>query len=182
MPFNFSATEIDGPILVTPRVFNDSRGHFFESYKRSEFVSGGIADAFVQTNASSSARNVVRGLHYQLPPHGQAKLVRCVRGAIFDVAVDIRRRSATFGRWVAQELSEENRAMLYVPEGFAHGFLALSDGAEVNYMVSAEYHPESERGVAWDDPVIAIDWPVDQPLLSEKDRVFPRLADADVFE
>lgn len=181
MPFHFEATEIDGPILVTPKVFTDSRGLFFETYKRSEFIAGGISDEFVQTNASRSARDVLRGLHYQLPPYGQAKLVRCVQGAIYDVAVDIRRGSPGFGRWVAQELSEDNRAMLYVPEGFAHGFLALSDDAEVNYMISSEYHPTSERGIIWNDPEIGIHWPVEQPLLSEKDLVFPGLRDAEVF-
>ena len=181
MPFHFEATGIDGPILVTPRVFSDSRGHFFETYKRSEFIAGGITDEFVQTNASRSTRNVVRGLHYQLPPKGQAKLVRCVQGSIFDVAVDIRRSSPGFGRWVAQELSEDNRAMLYIPEGFAHGFLALTDDAEGNYMVSAEYHPASERGVFWNDPEIGIHWPGEQVLLSDKDEVFPGLGDAQVF-
>ncbi len=182
MPFHFAPTAIDGPMLVDPSVFSDSRGLFFETYKRSEFAAAGIGEEFVQTNASTSSRNVLRGLHYQLPPHAQAKLVRCVSGAIFDVAVDIRRGSPSFGRWVAQELTAENRLMLFVPVGFAHGFLTLSDRAEVNYMVNAEYHPASERGLAWNDPAIGIDWPCDEVLLSDKDRQYPPLAEADVFD
>lgn len=182
MPFTFEAAGDCGPILVAPRLYEDSRGHFFETYKQSEFTDGGITEVFVQTNASRSVRDVVRGLHYQLPPHAQAKLVRCVAGAIFDVAVDIRRGSPTFGRWVAQELTADNRLMLYIPEGFAHGFLALSETAEVNYMVSAEYHPETERGIVWDDPDIGIDWPTRSPLLSPKDAVFPGLRTAEVFD
>ncbi len=182
MPFQFEATAIDGPILVTPRVFADERGHFFETFKHSEFAANGIDETFVQTNASYSTRGVLRGMHYQLEPHAQAKLVRCVRGAVFDVAVDIRRGSDGFGRWVARELSAGNRLMLYVPAGFAHGFLTLTDEAEVHYMVSAEYHPDSERGIMWDDPAVGVDWPGGEVLLSPKDRVYPPLASADVFD
>jgi dTDP-4-dehydrorhamnose 3,5-epimerase len=181
MPFSFEATALDGPLIVKPRVFSDARGQFFETYKQSEFAANGIADLFVQTNASRSARNVLRGLHYQLPPYAQAKLVRCVEGAIYDVAVDVRRGSPSYGRWVAQELSADNRHMLFVPAGFAHGFLTLSDVAEVNYQVSAEYHPESERGIVWDDPEIDIHWPTDAPLLSEKDARYPLFRDAETF-
>lgn len=182
MPFQFEATAIDGPILVTPRVFADARGHFFETYKRSEFAANGIGETFVQTNASSSTRGVLRGMHYQIAPHAQAKLVRCVNGAVFDVAVDIRRGSAGFGRWIGRRLSADNRQMLFVPAGFAHGFLTLTDEAEVHYMVSAEYHPDSERGIMWDDPEVGIEWPAGDVLLSDKDRVYPPLASADVFD
>ena len=181
MPFQFQATGIDGPILVTPRMFPDSRGHFFETYKLSEFSANGIHDSFVQSNASRSKVNVLRGLHYQVEPHAQSKLVRCVHGAIYDVAVDIRASSPTFGRWVAQELNADSGFMLYIPQGFAHGFVTLSPVAEVNYLVSAEYHPDSERGIRWDDEDIGIDWPVDAPLLSDKDVLFPSLRNAHLF-
>ncbi|GJL83512.1 MAG: dTDP-4-dehydrorhamnose 3,5-epimerase [marine bacterium B5-7] len=181
MPFVFEATEIDGPILITPRIFDDSRGHFFENYKRSDYHAAGIVETFVQGNSSRSDRHVLRGLHYQIAPSAQAKLVRCVRGAIFDVAVDIRAASVNFGRWIGRELSEDNRQILYVPAGFAHGFLALGECTEVCYDVSAEYHLETERGIAWNDPDIAINWPISKPLLSEKDLNYPRLANAGVF-
>ena len=181
MPFTFEAARIDGPILVTPRVFSDARGQFCETWKRSEFGAGGIVETFVQANASRSRVGVLRGLHYQLPPHGQAKLVRCAVGAVFDVAVDIRRASPTFGQWVGEELSADNGRMYYIPSGFAHGFVTLTDDAEVNYMVSAEYHPASERGIIWNDPDIAVDWPLASPLLSDKDMRFPPLARAEVF-
>lgn len=182
MPFTFHAMSIDGPVVVEPRVFSDTRGVFFETYKASEFAAAGIVEPLVQSNASVSRAGVLRGLHYQLPPHAQAKLVRCVSGAIFDVAVDIRRGSPTFGRWVGRELSEENRLMLYLPAGFAHGFLTLSPQAEVNYQVSAEYHPSSERGIRYDDPSIGIEWPGDTALLSDKDTTYPALEAAEVFD
>ena len=169
MPFSFEKTDLPGVILVTPRVFEDDRGFFLETYKRSEFVAAGIAEDFVQDNHSRSARGVIRGLHYQTNPAAQGKLVRAIAGMIFDVAVDIRRGSATFGKWCGVELSAANRKMLYIPVGFAHGFAALTDGAEITYKTTNEYSAANDAGVMWDDPDIAIDWPVADPLISEKD-------------
>lgn len=179
MPFQFKPTRIPGVLLVEPRAFGDGRGFFMESYKASEFASAGIARPFVQDNYSRSGRGVLRGLHYQKGPASQAKLVSAVRGAVFDVAVDIRAGSPTYGRWVGQELSESNRLMLYVPRGFAHGFCVIGDGADVHYKVDSEYSPEHDRGIAWDDPEIGIDWPVSDPELSEKDSRHPGLSSAD---
>ncbi len=173
-------TPLPGVVLLEPRVFEDERGFFYESYNERTFARLGIRHRFVQDNHSRSRRGVVRGLHYQLP-HAQAKLVRVTRGAVWDVAVDIRRGSPTFGRWWGVELSEENRLQLLIPEGFAHGFVALTDGAEVQYKVSAPYDPEGDRGIRWDDPDLAIAWPLDgiEPLLSPKDRGLPRLAEVE---
>jgi dTDP-4-dehydrorhamnose 3,5-epimerase len=169
-----------GPILVAARRFGDHRGFFLETYSARDFAALGIADAFVQDNHSLSAvPGTIRGLHCQVPPEAQAKLVRVLRGAILDVAVDIRRSSATFGRHVAVELSAENVHQLYVPVGFAHGFCTLTPDTEVAYKVTAPYAPEAERAIAWDDPAIGIAWPfaADQVRLSDKDRAAPRLAD-----
>jgi len=179
----FSATALPEVLIVEPVAFGDDRGFFFESYNRRRFEEAvGSSVEFVQDNQSRSARGVLRGLHYQLPPNAQGKLVRVGRGAIFDVAVDIRRGSATFGRWVGVELSEENRRQLWIPEGFAHGFLTLSDTADVLYKASGFYSPSDEGSVAWDDPDVAIKWPSgDEPLLSEKDRAAPRLSTAKTF-
>lgn len=182
MPFEFRKLEIPSLIIVKPRVFSDNRGYFFESYKKSEFINNGITDIFVQDNCSKSTKNVLRGLHYQLPPYAQSKLVRCIQGHIFDVAVDIRKNSSTFGKWLGYELSETNMEMLYIPEGFAHGFVTLSDTAEIEYKVSAEYNPESERGIIWNDVEINIDWPVKDVLLSDKDKVFKALSESDTFQ
>lgn len=172
--------------MVTPRIFEDPRGHFFESYKFSEFAENGISAKFIQDNCSRSSKHVLRGLHYQKNPAAQGKLVRVLSGRIFDVAVDIRHGSPTYGRWFGIELSEENRKMLWMPPGCAHGFLALSDQAEVHYKVSnAEYSPEHDRGLMWNDPEIGISWPCMEPILSEKDTENPTLANADnnfVFE
>ncbi len=177
MPFEFEKQEIEDVVLIKPKVFGDNRGFFMETYKKSEFYNNGIAVEFNQDNHSKSSKRVLRGLHYQAKPYGQAKLVRCTRGRIFDVAVDIRLGSKTFGKYVKVELSEENKNMLYIPEGFAHGFVVLSDEAELQYKVSGEYNPSSDRGVIWNDKEIDIDWGIDfEPILSEKDKNQPKLS------
>lgn len=170
MPFEFERLQIPDVILVKPKVFGDNRGFFMETYKKSEFIKNGITDEFVQDNHSKSGAKVLRGLHYQEYPYGQAKLVRCPRGRIYDVAVDIRPNSKTFGKYVKVELSEENKFMLYIPDGFAHGFVVLSDGAELLYKTSGEYALQADRGIIWNDNDINIDWNIDfEPILSEKD-------------
>ena len=179
MPFVFESLAIPGVILVKPRVFDDARGYFLETYKRSDFAPAGIPEAFVQVNHSHSAANVLRGLHYQEHPAAQGKLVTAVRGAVFDVAVDIRQGSPTYGSWLGEVLSEENHHLLYIPPGFAHGFCVLRGEADVIYRVTAEYAPGLDRGILWNDPDLAIDWPIDDPILSEKDADQPRLRDAD---
>ncbi len=179
MNFEFVKLEIPEVILIKPKVFEDVRGFFMEAYKASVFAQAGINYAFVQDNHSKSKKGVLRGLHYQLEPKAQGKLVRCIKGKIWDVAVDIRRGSPTFGRWVAVELSEENKYMLWIPPGFAHGFLALED-CEIIYKCTEEYAPELDRGIIWNDPDIAISWPIDNPILSAKDAKLPRLKDAEI--
>jgi len=166
-------------MLIGPRAFSDDRGYFMETYKYSDFVSAGIAESFVQDNYSRSGRGVLRGLHYQKNPSGQGKLVQCITGKIFDVAVDIRKGSPYFGRWVGMELSEENNLMLYIPAGFAHGFVVVSGTADVVYKCTREYAPADDRGIIWNDPVIGIRWPVNEPVLSAKDSAHPRLEDAE---
>ena len=176
MPFEFEKQTIEDVILVKPKVFGDNRGFFMESYKKSEFFENGIAIEFNQDNHSKSTKGVLRGLHYQAYPHGQAKLVRCSKGRIYDVAVDIRPTSPTFGKYVKVELSEENKHMLYIPIGFAHGFVALSEEVELLYKASGEYSPQADRGLLWNDKDINIDWDIDfEPLLSEKDKIQPTL-------
>ena len=176
MPFEFERQKIKDVILVKPKVFGDSRGFFMESYKKSDFFENGIDVEFNQDNHSKSTRGVLRGLHYQAKPYGQAKLVRCSKGRIYDVAVDIRPNSETFGQYVKVELSEDNKHMLYIPEGFAPGFVALSDEVELLYKASGEYAPQADRGVIWNDKDINIDWNIDfEPILSEKDKVQPTL-------
>ena len=178
MPFEFEPTELKDVILVKPKVFGDSRGFFMETYKKSEFFQHGIKTEFMQDNHSKSTKGVLRGLHFQTPPKAQAKLVRCPRGKVFDVAVDIRKDSPDFGKWVGAVLSEENKHMLFIPEGFAHGFVVLSDEAELIYKASDEYSPENDRGIKWNDPDIGIDWGIDfEPLVSEKDAKQPFLKD-----
>ncbi len=179
MPFKFTRLEIDAVVLIEPQLFGDERGFFLEFYKRSDFLQAGIAEHFVQDNHSRSAKGVLRGLHYQKAPHAQGKLVRCLQGAIFDVAVDIRVGSPTYGKWVGKELTGENRHLLYVPIGFAHGFLTLSDAAEVLYKCTDEYSPAHDRGIIWNDPDIGISWQTAAPVLSSKDMSLPRLRDAD---
>lgn len=178
MPFSFKKLKIEDVILVTPKVFGDSRGFFMESYQKSAFEQNGIKDNFSQDNHSKSSKGVLRGLHYQKNPKAQAKLVRCSRGKILDVAVDIRKNSPTFGKWIGEILSEENKNMLYIPAGFAHGFVVLSDEAELLYKASNEYSPENDRGIRWNDPDINIEWGIDfEPLISEKDSKQPFLKD-----
>jgi dTDP-4-dehydrorhamnose 3,5-epimerase len=179
VPFRFTRLEIPDVILVEALAFPDGRGFFRETYKRSEFAANGIVESFAQDNHSRSRRGVLRGLHYQKRAAAQAKLVGVARGEIFDVAVDIRRSSPTYGRWVAERLSAENHRFLFVPAGFAHGFVVLSDEADVVYKASAEYSRELERGIIWNDPALAIPWPVEDPLLSPQDRRHPPLAEAD---
>ena len=176
MPFEFERLKIEEVILVKPKVFGDSRGFFMESYKKSDFFANGIYVEFNQDNHSKSTKGVLRGLHYQANPYGQAKLVRCSKGRIYDVAVDIRPDSKTFGQYVKVELSEENKYMLYIPVGFAHGFVALTDEVELLYKASGEYAQQADRGIIWNDKDINIDWEIDfEPLLSEKDKNQPSL-------
>ena len=178
MPFEFKRLGLGDVTLITPKVFGDSRGFFMESYQKSTFVNNGIKDDFNQDNHSKSTKGVLRGLHYQTNPKAQAKLVRCSKGKIFDVAVDIRKNSPSFGKWVGEILSEENKNMLYIPAGFAHGFVVLSDEAELLYKATNEYSPENDRGIRWNDPDINIDWGIDfEPLIIEKDSKQPFLKD-----
>lgn len=179
MPFTFERLSIPEVILIRPKVFTDERGFFIELYKHSDFSQAGITEHFVQDNFSKSVKNVLRGLHYQKNPAAQGKLIQCIKGRIFDVAADICKDSRTYGQWVSVELSEEDNHMLYIPLGFAHGFVVLSDEAEVLYKCTQEYSPENDRGILWNDPVINIRWPVKEPILSEKDRRLPLLRDAD---
>lgn len=168
--------------LIEPRVFGDDRGFFLESWNQNAFEAAGIAARFVQDNHSRSARGVLRGLHYQMSP-AQGKLVRVVAGAVFDVAVDMRKSSPTFGQWVGYELSAQNHRMLWVPQGFAHGFLTLEDGTDFFYKCTDFYAPASEHCLAWDDPAVGVEWPLDgmTPLVSAKDQVGKTLADAATF-
>lgn len=177
----FIRTEISDVILVKPKVFGDERGFFMESYRKSLFQANGITPEFIQDNHSKSAKGVLRGLHYQLDPKAQGKLVRCVAGSVFDVAVDIRRGSPTFGKWVGFELSAENKQMLWIPAGFAHGFVTLEDNTEFLYKTTGEYAPECDRGIKFDDTEIGIEWPeIGELLLSEKDKKQPLLKDAEI--
>jgi dTDP-4-dehydrorhamnose 3,5-epimerase len=179
---NVVKTDIPDLLILEPEVFGDSRGFFFESYNAQVLAKAvGITDTFVQDNHSRSARNVLRGLHYQIK-QPQGKLVRVIAGAVFDVAVDLRRSSPTFGRWVGVELSAENKRISWVPKGFAHGFAVTSEYAEVVYKTTDYWAPEHERSIAWDDPDLAIAWPVRQPALSAKDSKGTRFKDAEVFE
>jgi dTDP-4-dehydrorhamnose 3,5-epimerase len=178
-------TGLSEVLVFEPTVFGDDRGAFFESFNQRWFLDAtGLEVAFVQDNQSTSRHGVLRGLHYQLPPMAQGKLVRVVRGAILDVAVDVRRASPSFSEWVSVELTAENRKQLWVPPGFAHGFVVLSDIADVLYKTTEYYSPEHDRGIRWDDPTIGISWPDlgEAPILSAKDAEAPFLADAEVFE
>lgn len=179
---NYIHTAIEGPVILEPRVFSDTRGYFFESFRQEEFDREVGPTQFVQDNESRSVRGVVRGLHFQKPPFTQAKLVRVVRGTVLDVAVDIRKGSPTFGQHIAVELSEENHRMLFIPHGFAHGFSVLSDVAVFQYKCDNYYAPQAEGAIAWDDPALNIDWRIakDERILSEKDAHHPLLSDADI--
>ena len=180
MPFTFEKNNLPGVILITPAVFSDARGFFLETYKESEFTAANIIEKFVQDNHSYSVRGVLRGLHFQTKPKIQAKLVRVIEGTIWDVAVDIRPRSDTFLKWIACELTKENRQMIYIPAGFAHGFLTLSDEAHVAYKCTAEYDPLCDAGIRYDDPDISISWPLTETIVSDKDKNLPYVKDVDL--
>ena len=174
-------TALPDVLVIEPRVFGDDRGFFFESWNARTFSSAGLEATFVQDNHSRSAHNVLRGLHYQIE-HAQGKLVRVCAGEVFDVAVDIRRSSPTFGRWVGVELSQDNKKMMWIPAGFAHGFLVLSDAAEFLYKTTDYWYAEHERTLLWNDPTLAIDWPLDgAPVLAAKDAAGRPLASADLY-
>jgi dTDP-4-dehydrorhamnose 3,5-epimerase len=181
MPFIFTQLEIEGLVLVQPKSFQDERGFFLETYKETEFHKAGITSVFRQDNHSLSKKGVVRGLHYQLDPMSQGKLVRVIKGRVFDYAVDVRAYSPTFKQWVKVELSEENQTMLYIPRGFAHGFIALTDDVHLAYKCTEEYSKVSEAGIRYDDPDLAIDWGIDHPIVSSKDIDLPYLKDARLF-
>jgi len=170
------ATKLDGVVLVEPTVHGDERGFFVETYSRDAWAELGVDVEFVQHNHSRSSQGTLRGLHFQTAP-GQAKLLRCARGEILDVAVDLRRDSPTYGQWEAHVLDDQQHHQLFVPIGFAHGFVVLSDVADVTYLVSSLYDPATEAGIAWDDPDVGVDWQVAEPLLSERDKTAPHLAD-----
>lgn len=177
-------TDIEGVFVIEPRVFNDARGYFFEAWKQEEFNEHVGEVNFIQDNESKSSFGVLRGLHYQKGELSQAKLVRVIKGKVLDVAVDIRKSSPTFGKHVMVELSEDNKRQLFIPRGFAHGFLVLSEEAVFTYKVDNPYAPQAEAGIRWNDPELAIEWPIDpaQVLTSEKDLKQPLLKDAEVFE
>ena len=180
----YTKTDIEGVYIIEPRVFNDQRGYFFEAWKQAEFEEHIGKVNFIQDNESKSSRGVLRGLHYQKGSLCQAKLVRVIKGRVLDVAVDIRRSSPTFGKHVAVELSEENKRQFFIPRGFAHGFLVLSDEAIFTYKVDNVYAPQAEAGILWNDPDVGIQWPIDpaEVLTSEKDLKLPLLRDAVLFE
>lgn len=179
MPFHFQRLALPEVMLITAQMFGDERGRFMETFKQSEFAANGLPPDFVQDNHSHSVRGVLRGLHYQNQPRAQGKLVMALTGEVFDVAVDIRLGSPTYGQWISAILSAENGHMLYVPLGFAHGFCVLSATADVVYKCTAEYAPDLDRGIIWDDPDLAITWPITDPLLSARDSRLPSLAHAD---
>ena len=180
---NIIKTDIEGVLILEPRMFKDERGYFYESFSQREFEENVCRTTFVQDNQSMSVYGVVRGLHFQKPPFCQSKLVRCIKGAVLDVAVDIRKGSPTFGKYVAVELTEDNHRQFFVPRGFAHGFAVLSEEAVFQYKCDNFYNKESEGSVAWNDPQLAIDWriPADKVILSEKDKQSKDIADADYF-
>ena len=176
MPFEFERLAIPGVILIKPKVFVDERGFFMETYKKEDFEEkAGIKGEFIQDNHSKSEYGVLRGLHFQREPYAQAKIVRCIRGEIYDVAVDLRKDEPTFGNYVGVNLSEDKRYQLYIPGGCAHGFLVLSEVAEVIYKVDNVYAPDHEGGLIWNDPDVNVKWPNDNPILSEKDKRWPTL-------
>lgn len=176
MPFEFKRLEIPDLVLIKPRIFEDDRGSFAETYKKDDFEKFGITGEFVQDNCSRSRCGVIRGLHFQREPYAQAKIVRCTKGVVYDVAVDLRKDSPTFSRYLGLILSEDNHYQLYVPRGYAHGFLALTDIAEVAYKVDNPYSPEFEGGLIWNDPDVDLPWPVDDPILTKKDCNWPNLS------
>ena len=179
MPFTFKRLSIPDVILIEPQSFSDDRGFFFESFKESDFFSNGIDKKFVQDNFSHSVNGVIRGLHFQKAPKAQSKLVTVLKGKIFDVAVDIRKNSPTYGKWIGEILSSDTHNLLYVPEGFAHGFCVISDEADVHYKVSNEYSQEHERSIIWNDPKLNIEWPIKKPVISNKDNKLSLLENLD---
>lgn len=178
--FTFIETKIKGVYIIDVKTYGDNRGYFMETYKESDFIEAGLRYNFVQDNQSSSRKGVLRGLHFQ-KTYPQAKLVRVLKGEVFDVAVDLRKDSPTYGQWVGAVLSEENKRQFMIPRGFAHGFVVMSDYAEFAYKCDELYHPEDEGGIMWNDPAIGIDWPdVGEIILSEKDKIHPSLADSKI--
>lgn len=180
--FNFKKTEIEGVYIIETGIFGDNRGYFMETYNYNEFKEAGLDMVFVQDNQSKSKKGVLRGLHFQ-KQHTQGKLVRVIKGEVFDVAVDLRKNSNTYGKWVGVTLSEENKKQFYVPKGFAHGFLVLSEEAEFCYKCTDFYHPESEGGIVWNDPDVNVKWPlsgIDELIFSEKDKILPKLSEAGI--
>lgn len=176
MPFKIVPGPLQGLLIITPQVFTDARGYFFESYAQQALAQHGVHTVFVQDNISHSQRGTVRGLHYQAPPHAQAKLVSVLQGEVLDVVVDIRRSSPSYGQSYSIRLSAENKMQLYIPEGFAHGFSVLSDTCLFCYKCSNYYHKASEGGIAYNDPALGIDWQVSDPIVSEKDLLLPNIA------
>ncbi|HET7443390.1 MAG TPA: dTDP-4-dehydrorhamnose 3,5-epimerase [Solirubrobacterales bacterium] len=170
------ATKLEGPVLLEPQVHGDERGFMVETFSRAAWAELGIVEEFVQHNHSRSSRGTLRGIHFQTDP-GQAKLVRCARGEVLDVAVDLRRGSPTFGQWEAQLLDDVRHRQFYVPVGFGHGFAVLSESADFTYLLSNYYDPATEAGIAWDDPDVGVDWQVSAPLLSERDKAAPKLSE-----
>jgi dTDP-4-dehydrorhamnose 3,5-epimerase len=179
VPFTFQTTALADAIVVDPTSFVDDRGVFRETFKASDFADAGLPTTFAQTNLSSSRMGVLRGLHFQTDPMAQGKLVGCGSGAVFDVAVDLRHGSPTFGQWIGEELSLANGRMLWIPVGFAHGFCALEDNSVLTYATTEVYSGAHDGGIAWDDPDIGVVWPITDPALSDKDRTLPRLRDSD---
>lgn len=179
MPLRFEPLVIADVVLITPQLFRDERGAFAEVFKHSEFEAAGVSATWRQINYSVSQKNVLRGMHYQLQPHAQGKLVSVAKGRIFDAVIDIRKSSPSFGTWTSVELDAETKQMVWVPPGFAHGFCALADDTEVMYAVTAEYAPASERGIIWNDPAVGIEWPIEKPILSNKDAKYPLLNEAE---
>ena len=180
MPFSFKALSIPDVILVEPKVFSDDRGYFLESFKSSDFLLNHIPNYFVQDNLSFSKQNVIRGMHFQKKPKEQGKLVSVIKGRVLDIAVDLRKESPTFLKWIAVELNDKQHAMLYIPEGFAHGFLSLTEEVYLLYKCTNEYDPKFDAGIRWDDPDIGIEWPVNKPVVSEKDQHLPNFKHLDL--
>jgi len=171
-----TTTPIEGLLIVQPKVFGDHRGYFMETYNEATFRAAGLPTDFVQDNQSFSGKGILRGLHFQAPPYAQGKLVRVIRGAVLDVALDLRKSSPTYGKHFTIQLTEENKTMFWIPPGFAHGFLTLEEDTLFAYKVTGLYNKESEGGILWNDPDLGIEWEIDQPVLSEKDLILPRLA------
>ncbi|MBY0405593.1 MAG: dTDP-4-dehydrorhamnose 3,5-epimerase, partial [Cyanobacteria bacterium] len=183
--FSILPTRLEGSQLMVPTVYEDTRGYFLELYHQKDFHGVGIEDSFVQTNLSRSQKNVLRGLHFQHPPYGMSKLVYCPEGEVFDVMVDLRKQSPTFGQWEGFILSEENKRILYIPEGFAHGFCVLSETALLLYQCNQVYNAQADAGILWNDPDLNIDWPLlsqgIEPLLSPKDKVLPPFQQSQLY-